>query len=297
MLPSISFSKSNTEKEKYDNHYVNYVYENYLKNKQSQYYEVDTIQRDVVEETSIYNMPVIVTNELITETQIEEVDTSNQTQLSSAMSNTDTPTDNAEDDKYNFYFGLGLGISKLDNYKSQQPLFSLEKATMEPEDSSNVYANFGLNNIFEDFINLEVELGYVENKKITTPDENGVYLIDYNQNLKTYNLGANLIFNMLNIDSMFIPYIGFGLGVAKLELADFGTIIIPNVGGAKFKSKSESKNTFYGKIEAGIMYSLNKTSKFVIGAEYIMYNDVDYKYINMQDLSRINFNAGLKFYF
>lgn len=289
ILPSMSFSKEN--KVEYDNYYVDYVYNNYLKNKRKQPYEIETTEENITEETSLYGMPISSVTGLKNETKIKGTEKTNQTQISSK----ETKTEETKN-PYRFYAGLGLGISKLNDYDVLQPAYSQDKATMEPDDSSNAYINFGINNIFKDFMSLEFELGYAENEKIPTPHENGVYLIDYNQNLKTYNIGANLIFNILDINSMFIPYIGFGLGMAKLELSDFGIIVQDDIP-ANFKSKSESKNTFYGKITAGVMYSMNETSKFVIGADYIMYNDVDYKYISLQDLSRINFTAGLKFYF
>ncbi len=274
----------------YDNYYVDYVYNNYLKNKKKQAYTIETIYD--IQEIGVDNKYMGVPTNNVTSTNITEISTYTTKDNQTDISDTD---DNDENDTYRFYIGFGLGISNLENYNSER-IMDRESATMKPDISSNMYANFGIRNFIYDNMNMEFELGYAENDKIPTPHENGITLIDYNQNLKTYNLGANLIYDILDIDSLFVPYIGFGLGMARLELGDFG-IAMSNNKPVLFEGKSEAKNTFYGKITAGIMYKMRENSKFTIGGEYILYKDVDYKYLELSDLARINFTAGLKFYF
>lgn len=290
----------------YDNYYVDYVYNNYLKNKKKQTYTIETVYD--IQEMDIDNeyADVPATDDLmstnIVSTEVTEIDTDdandNETEVSeikTEISEIKDDTEKSEPDKYRFYIGFGLGISNLQDYNSKR-IMDNESATMKPDISSNVYANFGIHDFFYDNMHLEFELGYAENKKIPTPHENGETLIDYNQGLKTYNLGANLVYNIADFNSLFIPYIAFGCGMARLELSDFG-ITSGNVSSTMFESKSEAKNAFYGKIAAGVMYRMRENSKFTVGGEYILYKDVEYKYLELSDLARINFTAGLKFYF
>lgn len=305
ILPFQSFAKEKASKVEYDNHYVDYVYNNYLKDKKKMVYDIETIRT----EETIYTVPVSSNTTIIDETDImekeeinetdktnetNEIDKTNETDISSSTEQDKDDNDKEESDS--FYIGLGAGISSFKDYKVQQPQYSFDKATMKPERDTNIYFNFGINNFIINSMNLEFEIGYFENDKIPTPHENGVYLIDYNQKMKIYNAGVNLIYDIVDIHSLFIPFIKFGAGMARFELSDFGIVRENNIS-TNFESKSESKNTFYGKISAGIMYSMNDTSKFIIGAEYIKYKDIDYKYLSLSDLSQINITAGLRFYF
>ena len=291
ILPFQSFAKTKEKEEDihYDNYYVDYVYNNYLKNKKKTVYDVEAIRT----EETIYTVPVSSsTTTIINETNIMEGSKENKTDMSSSFAQ----NKNNEEELYNFYIGFGVGISEFKDYEVQQTQYSTDKATMKPERDTNVYFNFGINNLIKDTMDLEFEIGYFENDKIPTPNENGVYLIDYNQKVKIYNVGANLIYNIVDIDSLFILFIGFGAGMARFELSDFGIIKSDNTS-TNFESKSESKDTFYGKISAGIMYSMNESSKFTVAAEYIKYKDIDYKYLTLSDLAQINVTAGLRFYF
>ncbi|MBD5405958.1 porin family protein [bacterium] len=292
ILPFQSFAKTKEKEEDihYDNYYVDYVYNNYLKNKKKTSYDIETIRT----EETVYTVPVssstttttIINKNIIQNNKINKIGSSTSSSIKQ----------NTNDTGYDFYIGFGVGISDFRDYEVKQPQYSPDKATMRPDRDSNVYVNFGIDNLIKDSMNLEFEIGYVENDKIATPNENGVDLIDYNQKIKTYNIGANLIYDIVDIDSLFIPFIGFGVGMARFELSDFG-IVKENDILTNFESKSEKKDTIYGKITAGIMYSMNNSSKFTIGAEYIKYKNIDYKYISLSDLARINVIAGLRFYF
>ena len=313
VLPSdVVFAK------KYDNHYLNYVYDNYL-NKSQQPTVADIqvknntnknliIEVNIKEEESKDNKIIIAqennavpqNKEVATEEIVEELAITTENKVLTKENETKKSQSKAvKKDKKTplpLYWGLGLGISNLGDFEVAQVQYSEERASMEPQEATNFYIKFGLPDLILNQMDLEFELGYVENDKITTPHENGVYLIEYNQNMKTYNLGANLNYNFdLDMDLPIVPYLGFGLGLARVELSDYG--MVDNGSLIPFESASESKNTFYSKFSAGISYDIDKKSTLVIGTDYIIYNDIDYKFLDLEDLSRFNVSAGLRFYF
>lgn len=274
--------------QEYNNYYVDYMYNNYLKDKSKKTPKI--VFEDVNVDT---NTTSVIQTDMNKEHKITQPQQQQKEPVKQAKKEVKVEEKNATP----FYFELGLGISKFRNYEVIQPQYSPDAATMEPQDTANMFVKFGMTDFLTKLMNLEFELGYVNNNKITTEQENKVYLMDYNQKVKTYTLGANISYNFLGIDNMFVPFINFGGGVARFELSDYGKTKDSNGYLYNFESGKNTKNTIYGKIGAGLMYKMDATTRFTIGADYFIYKDYDLKNLNLQDLSRINIQAGLRFYF
>lgn len=300
-VTNISFA----EEPVYDNYYVDYVYNNYLKDKERKSITIVKTTAPVNQNSQYFIQPQN-NDELQANTENLSEDDSTQESdnvNSQSYENSQFDENSSNQSKYNFYTELGIGISQLRDFFVTQPAYSMDKATMEPERSSNYSLKFGFNDLLANNLNLELELGYVNNDRITTNNENKVILLDYNQKIKTYNVGTNIIYNFGNIDNLFIPFVGFGIGISKFDISDYGTVLakdgIVDQSGQPtyFESESESKNVFYGKASAGILYSMNDNTKFSLSADYIIYNDFDITFLDFEDLNRINVVAGLRFYF
>ncbi len=287
------------EEVQYDNYYVDYVYNNYLKNKEK---NKNTIVKPVVEintttKTEIYQFQE---DDLIQ----QHIDKQEKDMVENIkIKEVGIKRKNNIVNNYKFYADLGLGLSNFQDYLITQPKYSMDKATMEPEMTNSFLLKFGFKDLLFDNMNLEVEFGEVDNKNITTLGVNSTILVEYNQKIKTTNIGANLTYNFFDIDAKWNPFIGIGIGGARLEIADYGKVLakdgVPDPSGVLtyFESGVERKNTLYGKAIAGLMYSMSDDTKFSITADYIMYNNFDITYLSFEDLSRLNITAGLRFYF
>lgn len=167
------------------------------------------------------------------------------------------------------------------------------QAEVKPYVSGKVNYNFqdydieDLDSISDDVSGLSLAIGIFNNKtlKLRTEFEFTMMdraedvvlnIVDLKGKIQTYML--NFYYDFYN-QSNFIPYVGFGLGIASGRVVSF------------IADMEESKNAFSWQVSAGSYYKLSNNLLADLGAKYqsIDFDDIDTQIINISLGLRYNF--------
>ena len=145
-------------------------------------------------------------------------------------------------------------------------------------------------------VRAELEYGY--NGKVKFSDSDTIYDHKYelSSETKSQSLMANMYFDF-NTGTAFTPYIGAGLGYARLKNTISGDIS----GQIKYSNSiSKSSNNFAWNVGAGVSYAVNRDVDIDLSYRYADYGDVKHSYEgeSLKVKQRGNeFNLGVRFNF
>ena len=268
--------------EEFNNHYMNHMYNNYIKG----------IPETKEFEITVYNTtPPVHT----------EINNYNKNQ------NTINTSNNNSKNK-DFYIGLGIGIDFFQKYKTFTKMNPNQIAIMERKDydtSINMLIGYKVPN---QNINLEFEYLTTNNSDSTTTDINEMHLISYHQKFSINQKGINGLYKLDPLKSYNItPILKCGIGFAKFSINDFGLVwakdgspVAKGTAGAvptEYESDKEDQTVNYFKLGVGASYTIYKGTEITFGLDYTLYNNIKLTNLKVEELSNINTGLNIKYSF
>ncbi len=288
----------------YDNHYINYVYDNYLKSKKVKNTDnsIDIIK---AHNAKIYNKEV---ERLDKESEYLKARQKKIDELSSNLKNKKTSNKEEIDEHNKVYATFGMGLSNLFTYQIEKnpKIIKNQYADMKNPSSNwidSISLGYGYQNI-----NAEIEYTHVKNDNLYTEDINNDYLLRYGNNLKINSIGVNVLYSPnLSILENTTPFIGIGYGKSSVFLSDYGIGYFkdglsvdkttPGNEIKKFDSDEESTSTTYIRLKLGAKYSLAEKLKLIVTINYNMINNAEYEYLKLKNIDSVDAIFGLRYSF
>ncbi|MDR2098571.1 MAG: hypothetical protein LBO78_00915 [Rickettsiales bacterium] len=198
------------------------------------------------------------------------------------------------------YFDIGVGISQISDYRMTGHFaFGNNPAEMHPSKKLSYNARLGWR---AGAFALELDASYASDDEITTSDNDGDPWVEYNQKMEMISIGPNAVLNFFPSDYLLAPFIGAGLGYARISVAEFGVVKMdtligkPAAGGVNkvFGSGKSSAGVGYLKGFAGLRFKASDQSNLVATLNYTKYGDLETQYLIFKDLDRLSLELSLR---
>jgi opacity protein-like surface antigen len=162
----------------------------------------------------------------------------------------------------NYYIKAEVGVAKSEKIKSDQTFYKYSKN--KSFDSSPVYA-LGFGYKINDKLRSEVVYSYTDlkYKRNIASEKNPTMILEYNQKVNIQTVMINLFYDVATYQKL-TPYIGFGLGYAKINPKEAS--VISKRGTTSYQS-NKSENLAYS-LMGGVSIAMTDRINFDIGYKF-----------------------------